>query len=159
MKPKPKHKKKKPSKAEKLKSDIVVWERDHYTCQMCGVECPPSYINGVRVAWGPHHVDYISQSGDDTPNNKISLCIACHVPKAHQHIWHDDEMPKMAFMGKLYEIIKSDYRKADMCMAVYRVWERLEAKPKPPFSDWCPCEVEIDLADRCVKKAPERGHR
>lgn len=43
----------------------AIKERDHYTCQLCGIE-------GNTV----HHIDYDKQNSN--PENLITLCISCH---------------------------------------------------------------------------------
>ena len=61
-------------KALRALKDFVL-DRDDHTCQ--GENCPGG--------WGldsPHHIVFRSQSGEDTPGNLITLCIACH-NKAH----------------------------------------------------------------------------
>lgn len=53
---------------------IEVIERDNKTCQYC--------FRFTENA--PHHIQYRSQSGSDTAENLILLCIDCH-RKVHNH--------------------------------------------------------------------------
>lgn len=52
---------------ETLKRSIR--ERDHYTCQLCGV------LQGDKT-FGVHHIDYDKKNCN--PNNLIILCARCH---------------------------------------------------------------------------------
>jgi len=45
----------------------VLW-RDSFLCQECG-----SYTEAP-----PHHIIFLSQGGDDTAENLITLCHKCH---------------------------------------------------------------------------------
>ena len=47
-----------------------VVERDEYTCRVCGRFT--NFLNGV------HHVLFLSQSGSDTSENLVLLCLKCH---------------------------------------------------------------------------------
>ncbi len=101
-----------------------VWQRDKYTCRMCGTVCAPEYRDGYRLAWGPHHIEHRSQGGKDVVGNLITFCNHCHEPRAHKFYWTGVPMGKMEFMGKCYTIIESDYPASDLPMAYYRVWAR-----------------------------------
>jgi hypothetical protein len=56
-----------------------------------------------------HHIKYKAQGRDDNPGNIILLCYRCHVPRAHQHTWIHERLPKRVFMGLCYSAIGSDY--------------------------------------------------
>ncbi len=45
----------------------VLW-RDHYTCQHCD----------SKSQLQAHHIRYRSEGGSDTPENGLTLCVACH---------------------------------------------------------------------------------
>jgi len=45
-----------------------ILERDGWRCQVCGS------LRGLEV----HHVQLRSQAGEDTDDNLITLCSACH---------------------------------------------------------------------------------
>ena len=55
------------------KLQLEVLERDNFTCQ--NPEC------GVYTENAPHHVIFLSQGGEDTAENLITLCISCHAAK------------------------------------------------------------------------------
>jgi 5-methylcytosine-specific restriction endonuclease McrA len=55
-----------PAQYNKLVAEVL--ERDGYTCQYCG-------------RWTeerPHHIIFRSLGGDDSMENLITLCMACH---------------------------------------------------------------------------------
>ncbi|WP_312912327.1 HNH endonuclease [Natronosalvus caseinilyticus] len=57
-----------------------VKERDHYTCQICGImgrEYGPAELHA-------HHVHHKSEGGGDHPSNLITLCWKCH-NNQHDH--------------------------------------------------------------------------
>ncbi|HYB76754.1 MAG TPA: HNH endonuclease [Candidatus Bathyarchaeia archaeon] len=49
-----------------------VLERDNWRCQACGG------MSNLEV----HHIDFRSRGGDDSEENLITLCAACHT---HRH--------------------------------------------------------------------------
>jgi 5-methylcytosine-specific restriction endonuclease McrA len=51
---------------EKLRQRIL--RRDSWRCQCCGT------MSSLEV----HHKQFLSQSGDDSEENLITLCICCH---------------------------------------------------------------------------------
>lgn len=52
-----------------------VLERDSYTCQQCGLRGVSGYKKGcVQV----HHIVAYRQGGTHSPDNLITLCVACH---------------------------------------------------------------------------------
>jgi 5-methylcytosine-specific restriction endonuclease McrA len=51
---------------EQLRSDVL--RRDGWRCQVCGA------MSNLEV----HHREFRSQSGDDSEQNLITLCITCH---------------------------------------------------------------------------------
>lgn len=57
--------------------------RDNFTCQCCGEF--HAFINEFGVAipiddgnLNVHHIKYVSEGGDDSPENLKTLCIRCH---------------------------------------------------------------------------------
>lgn len=52
-----------------------VFERDKYTCQVCGKK-----DKILRT----HHIRYRSHNGSDAANNLITVCTDCHTSKNHQ---------------------------------------------------------------------------
>jgi 5-methylcytosine-specific restriction endonuclease McrA len=48
-----------------------VLERDGWECQLCGA------MSNLEV----HHIRFRSHSGDDSEQNLITLCAACHASK------------------------------------------------------------------------------
>lgn len=55
----------------------VVYERDDYTCQECGVQSGP-YREGDAIELHAHHIKPISHEPDHRLNNIITLCENCH---------------------------------------------------------------------------------
>jgi len=55
---------------EQLRNSVL--RRDGWRCQLCGTR------SGLEV----HHKEFRSQSGDDSEQNLMTLCAACH---AAQH--------------------------------------------------------------------------
>jgi 5-methylcytosine-specific restriction endonuclease McrA len=55
-----------PSSYESLRQEIL--RRDGWRCQSCGT------ISNLEV----HHQQFRSQSGDDSEENLITVCAACH---------------------------------------------------------------------------------
>jgi ATP-dependent DNA helicase RecQ len=51
---------------ERLRQNVL--RRDGWRCQSCGA------MSNLEV----HHKEYRSQSGDDSEENLITLCTACH---------------------------------------------------------------------------------
>ena len=51
---------------EQLRNQVL--RRDSWRCQSCGV------MSNLEV----HHKEFRSQSGDDSEQNLITLCAACH---------------------------------------------------------------------------------
>jgi 5-methylcytosine-specific restriction endonuclease McrA len=47
---------------------LQVLRRDGWRCQECGI------ISNLEV----HHIEFRSHSGDDSEENLITLCTACH---------------------------------------------------------------------------------
>ena len=68
-------------KAPRLRLDLLSYEtlrqqilrRDSWRCQSCGT------MSNLEV----HHKEFRSQSGDDSEENLITLCAACH-PRIHR---------------------------------------------------------------------------
>jgi 5-methylcytosine-specific restriction endonuclease McrA len=56
----------KPELYEKLRNQVL--RRDGWRCQSCGT------MSNLEV----HHKRFRSQSGDDSEQNLITLCTACH---------------------------------------------------------------------------------
>src|SRR5574340_350175 len=50
----------------------VIYKRDNWTCQECGVKCHNSTKKKIQC----HHIDYNIKNGDH--NNLITLCVSCH---------------------------------------------------------------------------------
>ena len=46
-----------------------VFQRDHYTCQLCGRKVSNPHC---------HHIIPIGKGGSSTPDNLITLCEECH---------------------------------------------------------------------------------
>ena len=67
----PKNKPIRLSRYKLKKLQIEVLKRDNFTCQECEeyTEAPP------------HHIKFLSQGGDDTAENLITLCVRCHAKK------------------------------------------------------------------------------
>jgi 5-methylcytosine-specific restriction endonuclease McrA len=55
-----------PESYEQLRNQVL--RRDRWRCQLCGT------ISNLEV----HHKEFRSQSGDDSEENLITLCTACH---------------------------------------------------------------------------------
>jgi 5-methylcytosine-specific restriction endonuclease McrA len=55
-----------PELYEKLRNQVL--RRDGWRCQLCGT------MSTLEV----HHKEFRSQSGDDSSQNLITLCAACH---------------------------------------------------------------------------------
>ncbi len=77
--------------AEKRRVGEQVWERDNYTCQnpMCSGE---SQLDSY-----PHHIRFLSQSGEDKDDNLVTVCMECH---------------DLIHKRKLYVNKKREFRKA-----------------------------------------------
>jgi hypothetical protein len=56
-----------PSKTEWNRIRSIVLERDSYTCRGCGHRAL-RYMN----------IHHLEESGDNTPDNLITICVACH---------------------------------------------------------------------------------
>ena len=55
-----------PGPYEQLRNQVL--RRDGWRCQLCGT------MSNLEV----HHQEFRSQSGDDSEQNLITLCSACH---------------------------------------------------------------------------------
>lgn len=117
-----------------LSVKVFVWSRDSYRCRMCGKVAPIVYKDGIRIAWNPHHVHYRSQGGTDHNGNLILFCDDCHVPRAHQHRWMDEQLTKQQFMGRCFSEINSSYHHAE---PMVNEWESYSyeqwVKSQPPL--------------------------
>ena len=65
--PKPTHLRLETVLYEKLRQQVL--RRDGWRCQLCGT------TSNLEV----HHKEFRSQSGDDSEQNLITLCSACHL--------------------------------------------------------------------------------
>ena len=57
--------------------------RDNYTCQICGEFHALINVYGITVPTTDgmldvHHIIPVSEGGDDSPKNLITLCRNCH---------------------------------------------------------------------------------
>ena len=55
----------------------VIYKRDGWTCQVCGVHCKGSVSKKTRSIITCHHIDYDKKNND--PLNLITLCRSCHM--------------------------------------------------------------------------------
>lgn len=55
--------------------------------------------DGCQGALDPHHIIYVSQGGDDTDENLITLCRRHH-DQVHAHIIHPEELKQI--LGQFY---------------------------------------------------------
>jgi ATP-dependent DNA helicase RecQ len=60
-----------PERYEQLRNEVL--RRDGWRCQSCGRR------SNLEV----HHKEFRSQSGDDSEENLITLCQACHASMHH----------------------------------------------------------------------------
>jgi 5-methylcytosine-specific restriction endonuclease McrA len=65
--PKPSRLRLDPVSYETLRQQVLC--RDGWRCQLCGA------LSNVEV----HHKDFRSRSGDDSEENLITVCTACHI--------------------------------------------------------------------------------
>ena len=61
-----------------------VFERDHYTCQVCRQKAGTHRQDGSVVKLVAHHIDFRSQGATDNPDRMIAVCTGCHTTKAHE---------------------------------------------------------------------------
>jgi 5-methylcytosine-specific restriction endonuclease McrA len=85
------------SKYKRRQLEAYVHERDGHqcknpNCQFVGAPWPASYLT-------IHHVQRLSQSGSDTKNNTITICMGCH-DLIERRIISDDFAKK--YLNKLY---------------------------------------------------------
>lgn len=60
-----------------------ILRRDNYTCQVCGELHAPANEYGTHLPTTDggleiHHIEYVCNGGDDSPNNLTTLCKDCH---------------------------------------------------------------------------------
>ena len=60
-----------PTSYESLRQQVL--HRDSWRCQLCGM------MSNLEV----HHKEFRSHSGDDSEQNLITLCSACHASMHH----------------------------------------------------------------------------
>lgn len=53
----------------------VIFNRDHYICQRCGIKCDKSTKNRYPNC---HHIVPIGMGGTNKYDNLITLCRTCH---------------------------------------------------------------------------------
>jgi len=53
----------------------VIFERDHYICQMCGKKLDRSSPSRVPVC---HHIKPLGIGGSNSFNNLVTVCPRCH---------------------------------------------------------------------------------
>lgn len=61
-----------------------VFDRDRYTCQVCGAKAGTVRKNGTTVKLKAHHIEFRSKGATDNPDRMASVCDGCHTLKAHQ---------------------------------------------------------------------------
>jgi len=55
----------------------VIYERDLWTCQVCGVHCKGKKSSKYKAKIQCHHIDYDKTNND--PFNLLTLCASCHM--------------------------------------------------------------------------------
>ena len=60
-----------------------VFDRDRYTCRICGAKGGAKRKDGSTVKLIAHHEDYRSKGSTDNPDRMITVCDACHTGAAH----------------------------------------------------------------------------
>jgi len=86
-----------------------ILERDHYTCQYCGLDASSVFENSLIMT-----VDFIhprSQKGRKKPENLVAACRPCNLIKGHR-IFKDFEEAK-AFVLKRRAKLRAEWE-ADM---------------------------------------------
>jgi hypothetical protein len=61
-----------------------VYQRDDYTCQICGVKSGP-HAGDDGVELQAHHVNWLSRGGTNKLENLTTLCDACHDKIGNYH--------------------------------------------------------------------------
>ena len=61
-----------------------VFERDGYTCKVCGKKAGTKQKNGTVVKLHAHHIDFRSKGATDNPNKMVAVCMDCHTDSAHK---------------------------------------------------------------------------
>ena len=61
-------------------------ERSNFTCECCGKNDCNLYC---------HHIDLVSQGGEDSEENTISVCLACHQAMHSNPRYNEDIKPKL----------------------------------------------------------------
>lgn len=54
---------------------FVIFKRDHYMCQMCGIKCDSETLSRRPNC---HHIIPISKGGSHSWDNLTTLCDRCH---------------------------------------------------------------------------------
>jgi 5-methylcytosine-specific restriction endonuclease McrA len=67
-------------KANKRKVYALVDRRDKGKCRACGRRCSPTAL-GLEYRAERHHIVLRSAGGQDTAENLVTLCAACHADR------------------------------------------------------------------------------
>ena len=131
-----------PPKAEWDRIRDIVLKRDNYTCRGCGHRAL-KYMN----------VHHLEESGENTPENLATLCVACH---AVQHMGRNLDLQIIEIWESPFsqvEIIQRSREgiKAGHSLAKINKGFKLKPGPHPPTA----IEYANDLVQKCKKtKAP-----
>ena len=55
----------------------MVYQRDEYSCQYCGIHCYESYVNNPKSVTIDHATPF-SHGGSNSPENLITCCRECN---------------------------------------------------------------------------------
>ena len=91
---------------EKIKDSVkkIIFEKDEYICQYCGIWCYESYIQNKKSLTIDHLIPF-SENGSNEIDNLITCCRECNLIKHNKRFKTFEDARKYILKRKKYETI------------------------------------------------------
>lgn len=110
--------KKNPGEYVNLRLRTEVFERDNFTCQMCGYSASQIYADGEKVKLEADHIIPLAEGGKTEVDNLQTLCARCNAGKkskiAYSEVNNDEVSLVVRLPRNLFEKVQSDAKKLNM---------------------------------------------
>lgn len=71
--------------------DLAIFERDHFTCQYCGLDCSSDFEKWWYANLNVDHIVPKKHGGSDDPSNRVTACRACNLYKGSHQVTSIEE--------------------------------------------------------------------